>query len=149
MYVVKWGKRNVLSRPFHAKDKKKAIAAWKIDLGQIRRVLNVSPFPCFGMVLPTFSSKTELATIADSNIGAPGARPDILNTHVATSRTHHDAMYPNLVVSEPWGAHPDGIHTTSSTHYNTLEYQGDVGGQDRAVGTTRTTSIAERLLITA
>ena len=44
MRVIKWGKRNVLSRSFHAKDNKKAIAAWKSDLDQIHRVFEVSPF---------------------------------------------------------------------------------------------------------
>ena len=54
MHVIKWGKRNVLSRPFHAKDNKKAIAAWKVDLGQIRRILNVSPFHCACMSITNF-----------------------------------------------------------------------------------------------
>ena len=45
MRAIKWGKRNVLTRSFwHAKDNKKAIAAWKSDLDQIRRVFEVSLF---------------------------------------------------------------------------------------------------------
>ena len=54
MHVIKWGERNVLSRNFHAKDNKKAIAAWKSDLDQIRRVLNVSPFTCVCMSITNF-----------------------------------------------------------------------------------------------
>ena len=54
MHVIKWGKRNVLSRPFHAKDNKKAIAAWKSDLDEIRLVLNVSPFTYVWMSIANF-----------------------------------------------------------------------------------------------
>ena len=54
MHVIKWGKRIVFTRFFHAKDNKKAIAAWKVDLGQIRRILNVSPFPCVCMSIANF-----------------------------------------------------------------------------------------------
>jgi hypothetical protein len=43
VHVVKRGKRNVLSRYFNERDDKKAIAAWKVDLGQIRGALTVCP----------------------------------------------------------------------------------------------------------
>ena len=42
-HIVKRGKRNVLSRSLHAKDNEKDIAAWKVDLGRIRRALDVCP----------------------------------------------------------------------------------------------------------
>ncbi|KAF9644519.1 hypothetical protein BDM02DRAFT_935257 [Thelephora ganbajun] len=38
--IVKQGKRNVLSRPFHAKSDKKSIAIWKVDLNSILHVFN-------------------------------------------------------------------------------------------------------------
>ena len=40
---MKWGKRNVVSRRFHAKDDKETIANWKLDLDEILRVVNVRP----------------------------------------------------------------------------------------------------------
>jgi hypothetical protein len=33
--LVKWGKRNVVSRLFHAKKDEKTIAAWRLDLERI------------------------------------------------------------------------------------------------------------------
>ena len=110
-------------------------------------------------VLPTFGSQTELAGDEDasvrelrqtvsnthgssvdidpgaSNIGAPEVRPDVLSTQAADSRIHHHDVGGNLTtkaLSDP----PDGIHTTSSTHHDTVENQGSADGQDRAVGNT-------------
>ena len=41
VHIIKRGKRNAVSRYFHERNDKKAIAAWKMDLDQIRRVLTV------------------------------------------------------------------------------------------------------------
>ena len=40
-YIIKKGKRSVFSRPFHTKDDGEAIAAWKLNLDRIRRVVEV------------------------------------------------------------------------------------------------------------
>jgi hypothetical protein len=39
--LVKWGKRNVVFRRFHAKKDKETIAAWRLDLKKSLQVLNV------------------------------------------------------------------------------------------------------------
>ena len=39
--IIKRGKRNVISRRYHAKDDKAAIAAWKLELNRILHVFNV------------------------------------------------------------------------------------------------------------
>ena len=39
--LVKWGKRNVVSRCFHAKDDKVKIAVWRSDLNKILQVFDV------------------------------------------------------------------------------------------------------------
>jgi len=36
-----WGQRNAVSRWFHAKDDKKMIATWRLDLDQTLQVFNV------------------------------------------------------------------------------------------------------------
>ena len=46
MNIIKRGKRNVLSRSFHARDNEKAIAVWKLDFDDICRILEVRPFHC-------------------------------------------------------------------------------------------------------
>ena len=40
-YIIKWGKRNTISRHYHAKDDKNAIVAWRLDLNRILQVFNV------------------------------------------------------------------------------------------------------------
>ena len=39
--LVKWDKRNAVSRRLHAKSDKETIVSWKLDLGKILRVFNV------------------------------------------------------------------------------------------------------------
>jgi len=41
--IVKWGKRSPASRLLHAKDDKKVIATWRLDLTKILQVFNVRP----------------------------------------------------------------------------------------------------------
>ena len=65
---VQQGKRNVVSRLFHAKDDKEKIAAWKLDLNQILHVFNVCSVTFTWLLLIT-PFQTELS----------------LNTHVAVS----------------------------------------------------------------
>jgi len=40
-HIVKRGERNPISRRYHAKDDKKAITAWRLDLDGILRIFNV------------------------------------------------------------------------------------------------------------
>ena len=41
MELAKWGKRGAVSRRFHAKSEKEAIAAWRSDLDKILQSFNV------------------------------------------------------------------------------------------------------------
>ena len=40
-HIIKWGKRNAISRRYHARDDKEVIATWRLDLDGILRVFNV------------------------------------------------------------------------------------------------------------
>ena len=40
-HVTKRGRRNAISRRYHAKDDREAIATWKLDLDEILRVFKV------------------------------------------------------------------------------------------------------------
>ena len=42
-HIIKRGKRNVISRHYHAKDDKDAIATWRLDLSGILHIFNVRP----------------------------------------------------------------------------------------------------------
>jgi len=39
--IIERGKRNAISRRYHAKDDKEAITTWTLDLNRIRRVFDV------------------------------------------------------------------------------------------------------------
>ena len=41
MKFFRWGKRNAVSRSFHAKKDKETIAAWKLDLYNVLRIFKV------------------------------------------------------------------------------------------------------------
>ena len=41
--LVKWVKRNPISRHFNAKKDKETIAAWRMDMEKILQVFNVRP----------------------------------------------------------------------------------------------------------
>jgi len=41
--IIERNKRNVISRRYHAKDDKEAIATWRLDFNRIRRVFDVRP----------------------------------------------------------------------------------------------------------
>ena len=43
--LVKWGKRNVVSRRFHAMNDKETIATWRLDLDKVLQIFNVGSFP--------------------------------------------------------------------------------------------------------
>ena len=43
--LVKWGRRNAVSRHFHAKKDKEMVAAWRVDLDEIFQVFNVRSVP--------------------------------------------------------------------------------------------------------
>ena len=58
--IVKRGKRNAVSRLFHAKDDKEAIATWRLDLNRILHVFNVRSPLCVRSLLIVYL-QTELA----------------------------------------------------------------------------------------
>ena len=61
--TIKRGKRNPISRRYHAKDDKEAIAAWKLELNWILHIFNVRYVVSMRLLL-TFRYKTELGTSA-------------------------------------------------------------------------------------
>jgi len=80
--VIKRGNRSTISRLFHSKDDKEAIAAWGLDLNRILHVFNVSSFS-FVRQLLTVCFQTELA----------------INIHVVVSDIHR------AVVASQEGTH--------------------------------------------
>ena len=82
--IVTLGKRNPISRTFHARNDKHTIAAWMSDLDRILQVFQVrSTVPSLPPLLTTHS-QTELA----------------LHTHVAVSDVRHDVASTREIVSD-------------------------------------------------
>jgi len=72
--IVKGDKRNAISRRYHAKDDKDAVATWKLGLDRILRVFNVRSVTPARRSL-TFGFQIELGA----------------NTYATLSGTHQDA----------------------------------------------------------
>ena len=155
MHVVKRGKRNALSRPFHAKDDEKAITTWKVNLDGIRRTSEVRPCPRIFAKIPNFwlqAGLTENAgagahDVLTTHTNTPGlheVRSDVLNAHDVVSNTHHNAVYTHPVDSQVWRDPASGIPSSSSTRRNKLGNLGDVDGKNQPVSTLILhTSVAE------
>ena len=73
--VIEKSGRNVVSRVFHAKSDKEAIAGWKLDLNRILHIFNVRSVGSASLSL-TFPFQTELA----------------INTHMMVSDLHRNAL---------------------------------------------------------
>ena len=133
--MIKWGKRNAISRRFHAKDDDKAITAWRSDLDKICRVFEVCSFTTVGQFL-TLCSQTE--PVIDVGVDAPGIRHEVPNTPTTVSDPPRNVVHTNTIVSKAQDDTPF-VHTVASnTRHDTFKYSKDGEGQSRAVSTTRT-----------
>ena len=70
---MKWGKRNPISRRFHAKDDKGTIASWKLDLDEVLQVFNAY-------------------SVANTNPIATGAQNTAVNTPTVFPNIHLNAL---------------------------------------------------------
>jgi len=120
-HIIEWGRRGAISRRYHAKDDKDAIATWGLDLNRILHDFHVcSVIPVWRSL--TFRFQTELWT----------------NTHPTGSDTHQNAANKHTIVSD---VHPDISNTrtvVSAIHHTKLKSREGAGGQNQVVSTTRT-----------
>ena len=85
--VTKKGKRNPLSRFFHAKNDKETIGTWKSDLNRILHVFNVCSLAFTRMSL-IVSFQTELAV--NTHVAVSDMRHDVSDIHQNVSKIHQD-----------------------------------------------------------
>ena len=138
--IVKRGKQNAISRRFHAKDDKKAIAAWRLDLDRILRIFNVCS------VASVFSSLTfDLQT--EFGINTRGAVSDVhqdtANEHTIAHNAHLGVSSTHSIVSE---VKSDVVNTqiaVSDIHHDKLKNRKDAGGQDQVVSAAHTLTVIE------
>jgi len=126
--IIKRGKRNVVSRLFHANDEK-AIANWRLGINRILHVFNVRPATSVWPSL-TFCSQTDLGT--NIHVTVSDNHRDTANTHTIVSGVRRDT--PNAGTTVPDIRHdvskPHAI--VSDVHRNTLRSHEDT---NRAVST--------------
>ena len=111
--IIKQGKRNGVSRMFHAKNDKETIAAWRSDLNRILHIFNVrSAAPARPPLTVHF--QTELAI--NTNMVVSDVRHDVLTTRTVVSDVHHDITNIHTVVSDAQTIVADVRHDVANTH---------------------------------
>jgi hypothetical protein len=95
---IEQGKRNVLvSRLFHAKNDKEAVATWKSNLSRILHTFNVRSVG-FAWLLLTVHSQTELAI--NTHVAVVDIRHDVATTQTIVSDVHRDVVNTHATVSD-------------------------------------------------
>ena len=84
--IVKKGKRNAISRLFHAKIDKETIATWKSDLAKALLTFNVRSVAVVWLLL-TSRAQTELALNTHTIVS--GIDHNVANTQIMVSNIHH------------------------------------------------------------
>jgi len=153
-HIIKRGKRNVISRRYHAKGDKEAITAWRSGLNEILHVFNVC-FVTSARRLLTSRFQTELGinehkTVSDTHQDAANKRTTLSDVHRDSSNTEvivpdvcRDVPNTNPTVS---GVRSDVANTrtvVSDIHRNKLKSREGVDGKNHAVSTTRTLPVTE------
>ena len=87
--IIKQGKRNPVSRYFHTKSDKEAVAGWRLGLNRILRVFNVRLITSVRLPL-TFHRQAELAI--NTNVVVSDIRHDVVNTHTIVSEIHRTVV---------------------------------------------------------
>jgi hypothetical protein len=94
---IEQGKRNAVSRLFHAKNDKETIAGWKSDLSRILHIFNVRSVG-FVWLLLTDYSQTELAI--NTHVAVVDIRHDVATTQTIVSDVHRDVVNTHTTVSD-------------------------------------------------
>ena len=95
--IIEWGRRNALSRMFHAKNDKGTIATWRVGLNTILHVFNVCGIT-LGRLPLTADFQTELAI--NTNVAISDVHHDVLNTSVAVSDVNRNVLNTKAIVSD-------------------------------------------------
>ena len=126
--IIKRGKRNGISRHFHAKNDKEAIATWRLDLNRILHVFNVRPVASVRSVL-TVRIQTELAI--NTNVVVSGIRRDVVTTQAVVSDVHQGVVDTHVTISQLQHS-VTKTHTIVSDIHRTV-VRGQEGSEDLLV----------------
>ena len=85
--IIKRGKRNPISRRYHAKGEKEAIATWRLDLDRILHLFNVCSITC---ILPLLTCRFQAELVISTYPTRSDIRHDVTNAHATGSGAYHD-----------------------------------------------------------
>ena len=118
--IIKRGKRNGVSRMFHAKDEKQTIATWRSDLNRILHIFNVCSIT---PVRPPLTPRSQTELAINTNVTVSVVHHDVLNTQTVVSNTH-------VIVSE-LQRHVTNTQTiVSEIHRSIVENQEGTDGKN-------------------
>ena len=119
--ITKRGKQNPITRRFHAKDDKEAIAAWRSDLSRILHVFNVRSVT---------SVRSSLNLHFQTELG--------INTHETISDVHQGAANEPAVVPDVRCNTSNAYPIVSNIYHDKLKNHEGAGGQNQVVSATYT-----------
>ena len=95
--IVEWGRRNVVSRRFHANDNKETIATRRLDLDRVLRVLDARHFARVENVA-NFWLQKEFSTNATTTV--PAVRDEIVVTYSSVSSNRNSVANTPTSISD-------------------------------------------------
>jgi len=150
-HIIERSKRNAISRRYHAKEDKEAIATWKLDLNGVLGVFNVCSATSARRLLSScFQNELRInadATASDIHQDA-AKKPTVVsdvhhddsNVKVTVPDVHCDVLNANPVVSD---IQSDVANTRTVVSDNKLKSREGADGQNRAVSAIRILPVAE------
>jgi hypothetical protein len=123
--LVKWSKRNAVSRRFRAGRDNETIAGWRSGLEKMLQVLNVRSA---ARVVTVANSALQKALATTTDAAIPAIRHDATNTHTIVSGVQNDVVNTPAIFSD--------------SHRNALKSPGDTCGRNLTVGIILTLSVA-------
>ena len=116
--VIKRGQRSVVSRVFHSKTDKDAIAAWRQDLNRILQVFTVRPINrIWQSLIPRLQAEL------------------LMNTHLTVADTHSAVKDTHSTVKDTHLTVVDTHSMVADLHRNVLAVQASSDGQNLPVST--------------
>ena len=137
--VIERGKRNVVSRVFHSKTDKDAIAAWRQDLNRILQIFTVRPINRIWQSL-IHHSQAELLmnthlTVADTHLTVQDTHSTVKDTHSTVKDTHSTVKDTHLTVKDTHLTVADTHSMVADIHRNVLAVHASSDGQNLPVST--------------
>jgi len=119
-----------VSRLFHAKDDKEAIAAWRLELNRILHVFNVRSVTS---VRPSLTARIQTELSISTHVVVSDIHHDVVNTHTIVSDVHRGVVNTSTVVSELQDNVMNTHAIVSDIRRNMLAGQEGAGGQHHSV----------------